>query len=79
MVFCRNDRHEVLRHLFRDFDQAREQRGLVFQTAGVVNNGTPLTSLRLIMAARLVIATGSAVLSRASVSAAALRPRRQGG
>lgn len=51
MVFARNDRPEILRQLFRDFQQAREQRGLVFQTAGVVNNGTRLTSLRLIMSA----------------------------
>ena len=50
MVFCRNDRRDILRQLLRYFAQAREQRGLVFQTAGVVNNGTRLSSLRLIMA-----------------------------
>ena len=51
MVYCRNDQREILRQLFRDFEQAREKRGLVFTTAGVVNNGTRLTSMRLIMAA----------------------------
>jgi uroporphyrinogen decarboxylase len=51
MVFCRNDRREIVRQVLRDFEQARHTRGLVFQTAGVVNNGTKLTSMRLVMAA----------------------------
>jgi len=50
MVLQRNDRREIVRQVLRDFDQAREKRGLIYQTAGVVNNGTKLTSLRLIMA-----------------------------
>ena len=37
--------------LLRDFEMAREKRGLVFTTAGSVNNGSRLTGLRLIMAA----------------------------
>ena len=36
---------------FRDFEQSREHRGVVFATAGSVNPGTRLASLRLVMAA----------------------------
>ena len=35
----------------RDFEMAREHRGLWFATAGSINNGTRLTSMRLAMAA----------------------------
>ena len=35
----------------RDFEMAREHRGLVLATAGSINNGTRLTGMRLIMAA----------------------------
>jgi hypothetical protein len=33
----------------RDFEQAREHRGVVFATAGSVNAGSRLSGLRLIM------------------------------
>ena len=51
MVFCRNDHREIVRQLLRDFAQARDRRGLAFGPAGVVNNGTRLSSLRVMMAA----------------------------
>lgn len=51
MVYCRNDKREIVRQVLRDFEQSRETRGLAFGTAGVVNNGTRLTSMRLILAA----------------------------
>ena len=35
----------------RDFEQAGEQRGLRFATAGSVNTGSRLTGMRLLMAA----------------------------
>ena len=51
MVYCRNEHREIVRQVLRDFAQAQEHRGLVFAAAGAVNNGTRLTSMRLIMAA----------------------------
>jgi hypothetical protein len=37
--------------LLRDFELTREKRGLVFATAGSINNGSRPTGMRLIMAA----------------------------
>jgi hypothetical protein len=37
--------------LLRDFEQARPDRGLLFSTAGSINNGSRLTGMRLLMAA----------------------------
>ena len=42
---------DILNVAFYDFAQAREARGLNFATAGSINNGTRLTSMRLLMAA----------------------------
>ena len=50
-TYCRNDEENIVMELLRDVDMARETRGLVFATAGSINNGTRLTSMRLVMAA----------------------------
>lgn len=50
-TYCRNEEANMVREFFRDFAQAREKRGLVFSTAGSINNGTRLTGMRLLMAA----------------------------
>lgn len=50
-TYMRNDEEGLVLEFLRDFEQARESRGLVFATAGSVNNGTRLTSMRLAMAA----------------------------
>jgi len=45
-----NNEHErIVLEFLRDFDEARPARGLRFITAGSVNNGSRLTSMRLIM------------------------------
>ena len=41
----------MVAEFLRDFEQARAQRGLLFATAGSINNGSRLTGMRLIMAA----------------------------
>jgi uroporphyrinogen decarboxylase len=51
LVFQRNDGERIIPQLLRDFEQSRERRGVVFATAGSVNPGTRLSSLRLVMAA----------------------------
>lgn len=50
-TFSRNDEESIVAEFIRDFEMAREKRGLVFCTAGSINNGSRLTGLRLIMAA----------------------------
>ncbi len=50
-TFSRNEEENIVAEFLHDFDMAREQRGLVFATAGSINNGSRLTGLRLIMAA----------------------------
>lgn len=50
-TYCRNEEENIVLEFLRDFDMAREKRGLVFATAGSINNGTRLTSMRLAMAA----------------------------
>lgn len=50
-TFSRNDEPNLVAELLRDFEQARESRGLVFGCAGSVNNGSRLTGMRLLMAA----------------------------
>jgi uroporphyrinogen decarboxylase len=49
-TYSRNQEERMLLELFRDHELALEHRGLVFATAGSVNNGTKLTSQRLLMA-----------------------------
>ncbi len=50
-TYSRNEEENIVLEFLRDFEMARAQRGLVFATAGSINNGTRLTSMRLAMAA----------------------------
>ena len=50
-TFSRNDEVGMVAEFVRDFELARERKGLVFATAGSINNGSRLTGMRLIMAA----------------------------
>jgi uroporphyrinogen decarboxylase len=50
-TYSRNEEANLAAEFLRDFEQARESRGLVLATAGSINNGTRLTSMRLLMAA----------------------------
>jgi len=50
-TYSRNDEERIVLEFLRDFEMTRESRGLVFATAGSVNNGSRLTSMRLVMAA----------------------------
>ena len=47
----RLEQENIVLEFLRDFEMAREKRGLVFETAGSVNQGTRITSMRLAMAA----------------------------
>jgi uroporphyrinogen decarboxylase len=51
LAFQRNDGESIVLQTIRDFEQSREHRGVVFATAGSVNPGTRLASLRLVIAA----------------------------
>jgi uroporphyrinogen decarboxylase len=50
-TFSRNEEVNMVAEFLRDFEMAREKRGLVFATAGSINNGSKLSGMRLIMAA----------------------------
>ena len=50
-TFSRDDREGIVREFLRDHEMARETRGLLFTTAGSINNGSRLTGMRLIMSA----------------------------
>lgn len=50
-TLSRNEELNIVLEFLRDFEQARERRGFCFATAGSINNGSRLTSMRLIMAA----------------------------
>jgi len=50
-TFSRNKEEKIVAEFLRDFDMAKASRGLVFATAGSINNGSRLTGMRLIMAA----------------------------
>jgi uroporphyrinogen decarboxylase len=50
-TFSRNEEENIVAEFLRDFSLAREHRGLVFATAGSINNGSRLTGMRLIMSA----------------------------
>ena len=50
-TFSRNEAATMAAEFLRDFEQAGEQRGLRFATAGSVNTGSRLTGMRLLMAA----------------------------
>ena len=48
-TFSRNETVRMVAETIRDFEYAREERGVVFETAGSVNPGSRLEGLRLIM------------------------------
>ena len=50
-TYSRNEQENLVLEFLRDYEMAREKRGLVFATAGSINNGSRLTSMRLLMAA----------------------------
>lgn len=50
-TFSRNEEVNMVAEFLRDFEMAREKRGLVFATAGSINDGSRLSGMRLIMAA----------------------------
>ncbi len=50
-TYSRNEHANMVAELLRDISQAGDARGLRFATAGSINNGTRLTSMRLLMAA----------------------------
>ncbi len=50
-TYCRNEEENIVLEFLRDAEMARPMRGLVFATAGSINNGTRLSSMRLVMAA----------------------------
>ena len=50
-TFSRNEEVNLVAECLRDFEMAREARGLYLATAGSINNGSRLTGMRLIMAA----------------------------
>jgi hypothetical protein len=49
--FSRNEEVSIVAKQVRDYEMAREERGLIFATAGSINNGSRLTGMRLTMAA----------------------------
>jgi len=50
-TFSRNEETNMVAEFLRDIEMGREQRGLVFTTAGSINDGSRLGGLRLLMAA----------------------------
>lgn len=50
-TFSRNEEVNIVAEFLRDYEMAREKKGLVFATAGSINNGSRLSGMRLIMAA----------------------------
>ena len=49
-TLSRNEEENIVLEFLRDLERAKEKRGLVFATAGSINNGSRLTGMRLIMA-----------------------------
>lgn len=48
-TFSNNDIFGMVAETLRDFELSREQRGVVFTTAGSINNGSLLSGMRLMM------------------------------
>jgi uroporphyrinogen decarboxylase len=48
-TFMNNDIDAIIREVRRDCEMARESRGLNLSTAGSINNGSLLTSMRAVM------------------------------
>lgn len=49
-TFSRDEQVNIVAETVRDCEMAREHKGLVYATAGSINNGSRLTGMRLIMA-----------------------------
>jgi uroporphyrinogen decarboxylase len=49
MTFMRNDREGILREVQRDLKDALVHNGVNISTAGSINNGSSLESMRLVM------------------------------
>ncbi len=50
-TFSRNEEVNIVAEFIRDYEMAGEKKGLLFTTAGSINNGSRLSGMRLIMAA----------------------------
>jgi uroporphyrinogen decarboxylase len=50
-TFSRNEEVNMVAELIRDFEMSREKKGVLFSTAGSINNGSMLSGMRLLMAA----------------------------
>jgi len=50
-TFSRDDQPGIVGEFLRDHQMTKESRGLLFTTAGSINNGSRLTGMRLIMSA----------------------------
>ena len=50
-TYMYNEEENIVMEFLRDFEMTRTERGLVFATAGSINEGTRLTSMRLVMSA----------------------------
>lgn len=50
-TFSRNEEVNLVAELLRDFEMSRAHRGVVFTTAGSINDGSRLSGMRLLMAA----------------------------
>jgi hypothetical protein len=50
-TFSRHEEVNMVAETIRDFEYSREHKGILFTTAGSINNGSRLTGLRLIMSA----------------------------
>ena len=48
-TFMRNDPEQIIAEVKRDCEQARPERGLVLATAGSINDGSSLASMRVVM------------------------------
>jgi uroporphyrinogen decarboxylase len=50
-TLSRDEHAGIVHEALRDFDEARDSKGLLFATAGSINNGSRLTGMRLVMSA----------------------------
>lgn len=50
-TYSRNDEVGIVAEFLRDFDMSNETRGVIFATAGSINNGSLLSGMRLLMGA----------------------------
>ena len=48
-TFSMNEEERIIAEFLRDYDMAKEKKGLVFTTAGSINNGSLLTGMRILM------------------------------